>query len=190
MDNGLGLNINIKTEVRIRVLYDVVKELCCSFDFPQSVLRILQKGIVERQLLGSIFAYYLDDNDVSVGLVKFNIDWKKHQMYASTSTGKKIAIENDKPLIEQFASWSTDIVNYVKLMQKGLNVKKVHVYYQYTDEINDNPQAVKEANEFLGLTSASTDYKHNQEKAKEFERRMSCISNMLPELEIEISSGT
>lgn len=188
MDNNISLSVNIKNQVRIQVLYDVIKELCCAFDFPKSTLGILHKGIVEKQILSSVYAHYIDDNGNSVGLVRFNIDWNKHKMYADTTTGKHIEIQTDKPLIEQFAIWSTDIVKYVQIMQKELNVRTIDVYFRYRDEIRNSPTADKEADNFLGLKKSSKDIKYNNEKSDVFERKMKFVSEMLPELEIEIQS--
>ena len=72
---GLNINVNIKIKVRIRVLYDVIEHLCRAFNFPDDMYSTLYKGIVDRQILKSVYAYYLDDNDKAVGIVKFNIDW-------------------------------------------------------------------------------------------------------------------
>lgn len=188
MDTNISLGLNIKTKVRIQVLYDVIKELCGAFDFPESTINILHKGIVERQILACVYAHYLDASGKSVGLVRFNIDWKKHKMYAATSTGGEIEIYNDRPLIEQFAMWSTDIIEYVKIMQKEFKVKKVDVYFRYTEEIQNDPIADKEADEFLGLGKSTNEIKFSDEKAEGFERKMKFISEILPELEIEIQS--
>lgn len=188
MDNNISLSVNIKTQVRIQVLYDVIKELCCAFDFPKITLDILHKGIVEKQILSSVYAHYIDDSGNSVGLVRFNIDWDKHKMYADTTMGKHIEIQTDKPLIEQFAIWSTDIIKYVQMMQKELNVKTINVYFRYRDEVRNNPTTDKEADDFLGLKSTSKDIKYNNEKNDAFERKMKFVSEMLPELEIEIQS--
>lgn len=188
MDNGIGLSVNIKNQVRIQVLYDVIKELCGAFNFPQKTLKILHKGIVEKQILSSVYAHYMDDSGNSVGLVRFNIDWNKHKMYADTTMGKNIEIRTDKPLIEQFALWSTDIVKYVQIMQKELNVKTIDVYFRYRDEVRNDPIADKEADTFLGLKKSTGNIKCNAEKNNVFKRKMKFVSEMLPELEIEIQS--
>lgn len=188
MDTNLNLKLNIKTKVRIQVLYDVLKELCTAFNFPKSTISILHKGIVEKQILSSVYAHYLDKNEKSVGLVRFNIDWNKHKMYADTTMGNKIEISNEKTLMEQFALWSTDIIKYIQIMQKELNVKKIDVYYRYIDKIRNDPIADKEADEFLGLVKSKNNIKFNEEKKDDFERKMRFVSEMLPELEIEIQS--
>lgn len=189
MDNSIGIAINIKTQVRIRVLFDVISELCRDFDFPEKTKDVLYKGIVLQHILGSIYAHYLDDNDESVGLVRFNIDWAKHEIYADTTMGKQITLRTDIPLIEQFALWSTDIIQYVKIMQQELNVKTVYVFYQYRDEVKNDPIADKKADEFLGLKNSSKKIKFNTEKGDAFERKIKLVSEMLPELKIEIQSN-
>lgn len=188
METAINLNLDITTKVRIQVLYDVIKELSTAFGFPNTINKILYKGIVDRQILSSIYAHYMNDKNLSVGLVKFNIDWKKQKMYAETSTGKEIEIKNDVPLIEQFALWATDIVNYVNIMQRKFKVKKVRVFFRYRDEIRNDPVADKEADEFLGLSKSKEIIKYSTKDGKEFERKMKFISEMLPELEIEIQS--
>lgn len=188
MDSGISLSVDIKTRVRIKVLYDVIKELCCAFDFPERTLEVIHKGIVEKQILKSISADYIDDRGESVGMIRFNIDWEKHKMYAESTMGKYIEIQSDKPLIEQFALWSNDIVSYIKIMQKELNVKTIHVYYHYREEIWRDPVADKEADAFLGLSKTTEKYKYNNEKSIRFERKMKFVSQMLPELELEIRS--
>ena len=167
---GLNINVNIKIKVRIRVLYDVIEHLCRAFNFPDDMYSTLYKGIVDRQILKSVYAYYLDDNDKAVGIVKFNIDWEKHYMYASTDTGKEIEIRTDIPLIEQFANWSKDIIFYVEKMQKELNVKKLDVYYRYIDEIKNDPIKNKEANDFLGLKDSTKKIEFADEKSGKFAR--------------------
>lgn len=186
---GLDLNLNLKVKVRISVLYDVINNLTKAFDFPKNISDILYKGIVERQILKSVYAYYLDRNDKAVGMVKFNIDWEKHFLYAETDTGKVIEIREDIPLIDQFANWSRDIICYVKEMQKELKVNKVDVYFRYRDEIKNNAVLNIEADKFLGLHRSIKKIKFSEEKSEEFKRNMSFVSEMLPELEIELKSN-
>ena len=73
---GINTNLNIKTKVRLFVLYDIIKNLSASFGFPETIEETLKKGIRERQILRSIYAYYLDDEGKAVGKVSFEIDWE------------------------------------------------------------------------------------------------------------------
>lgn len=188
-DIGLDLNLNLKIKVRIRVLFDIIKNLCISFDFPENIVDTLYKGIVERQILSSVYAYYLDDENKAVGMVRFNIDWEKHFMYATTDTGKEIEIRDDIPLVDQFANWSRDLISYVKEMQKALNVKKIQVYYRYRDEIRMDSIKDSQADKFLGLRKSNKKIEFAESKKLEFERSMKFVSEMLPELEIELKSN-
>lgn len=186
---GLDLNLNIEVKVRIRVLYDVIKNLCMSFDFPEYITDTMYKGIVERQILKSVYAYYLDNEEKAVGMVRFNIDWEKHNMYAETDTGKEIEIREDIPLVDQFANWARDIIFYVKEMQKELNVKNVIVYYRYRDEIRNDAVKNAEADKYLGLHKSNRKIEYSNEKSEKFVRNMKFVSEMLPELEIELKSN-
>ena len=187
---GINTNLNIKTKVRLFVLYDIIKNLSASFGFPETIEETLKKGIRERQILGSIYAYYLDNDGKAVGKVSFEIDWEIYEMYTSTELGKEIIINDKIPLVDQFANWSIDIIKYVNEMRKKLNVKDIRVYYRYRPEIENDPIKDKEADEFLGLTKASKNIEFNNEKAENFERDMTYISEMIPELRISIKSNS
>ena len=82
--SNINTNLNIKTRVRLYVLYDIIKNLSESFGFPKTIEETLQKGIKEKQILSSVYAYYLDNNEKAVGKVSFEIDWQTYEMYAST----------------------------------------------------------------------------------------------------------
>ena len=82
--SGINTNLNIQTKVRLFVLYDIIKNLSESFGFPKTIEETLKKGIRDRQILSSVYAYYLDDEDKAVGKVSFEIDWEVYEMYASS----------------------------------------------------------------------------------------------------------
>lgn len=187
--SNINTNLNIETRVRLFVLYDIIKNLATSFGFPKTIEETLKKGIRDEQILSSVYAYYLDDEDKAVGKVAFEIDWELYEMYTSTELGKEIVIDNKIPLVDQFANWSTDIVKYVNEMREKLNVKKIKVYYRYRAEIRNDAIKDKEADEFLGLVKSNKKIEFNNEKAENFKRDMTCISEMLPELEINIQSN-
>ncbi len=180
---------NIKLQVRIQVLYDVISNLSASFGFPNSLEDILYKGIVEKQIFESIYAYYITDDDKVVGKVEFNIDWKTHNIYASTDTGKNIEVNTNMSILEQFGMWAKDLIKYMEIMQKKLNVTKIKVFFRYKEEIRKNPKKDSEADKFLGLVKSKFNCEYDNSKSKEFDRIMSFTSEMLPELEVKISSN-
>lgn len=184
----INTNVDIKTRVRLFVLYDVIKNLSESFGFPKTIEKTLEKGIKERQILSSVYAYYLDKEGKAVGKVSFEIDWELYEMYATTEAGREIVINNKISLMDQFANWTNDIVYYVKKMREVYQVKDLKVYYRYRPEIRNDPVKDKEADEFLGLYKSYKEIEFNEEKAKEFKRQMTYISEMLPELKIDIQS--
>jgi hypothetical protein len=185
---GVKTNLNIKTMVRLNVLFDVVKNLSSAMGFPQYIADTLDKGIKQRQILESVYAYYIDDNGKAVGKVLFNIDWEKYNMYASTESGKEVKINSDVPLVEKFAMWSTDIVNYINDMRKALNVKDIKVYVRCRPEYRDNEEKRKEADEFLNLVRAKNAIEFDENKQEIFDREMEYVSEILPELTIEVKS--
>lgn len=187
-NSNISLNQNIKLQVRVQVLYDVIKTLALSFGFPSSIENILLKGIVERQIFSTIYAYYINDKGKAVGKVSFNIDWDKYDIYASTDSGKNIRLKTNVPLIDQFATWATDIINYMKKMQTSLKVSKIKVFFMYRDEIRNDKQKDEEADKFLGLKKSTYKVDYDHEASKTFKRTMNFTSEMLPELEIEIQT--
>lgn len=187
--SGINTNLNIRTKVRLFVLYDIIKNLSESFGFPKNIEETLKKGIRDRQILSVIYAYYLNDEGKAVGKVTFEIDWEAYEMYASTESGKRIMLKDKIPLVDQFANWSTDIIKYVNDMQEKLNVKTIQVYYIYRPEIRNDPIKDKEADEFLGLAKSYKNIEFDKDKIKNFERDMTYISEMLPELKINIQSS-
>ena len=129
--SNINTNLNIKTRVRLYVLYDIIKNLSESFGFPKTIEETLQKGIKEKQILSSVYAYYLDNNEKAVGKVSFEIDWQTYEMYASTESGSEIMIDDKIPLVDQFANWASDIIKYVTEMREKLGVNDIKVYYRY-----------------------------------------------------------
>lgn len=190
MKNTVNTNLDLHTRVRIYVLYDVIKKLAAAFDFPKYIEETLSKGIKERQILESVYAYYIDEAGKAVGKVSLDIDWETHEMYAKTESGMKITLREDIPLIDQFANWAKDIINYVSEMQHSLGVKKVKVYYRYRKEIRNDPVKDKEADDFLKCSCSTKKYEFDPLKSTDFERKMSYVSDMLPELKINIQSYT
>ena len=186
--SSINTNLSIKTQVRLYVLYDIIKHLSESFGFPKSIEATLEKGIKERQILSSVYAYYIDDEGKAVGKVSFEIDWESYEMYAATETGNKIMISDKLPLVDQFANWARDIIRYVDEMREKLKVKKIQVYYRYRPEIRNDAMKDKEADEFLGLVKSNQKVDYNNEKTDSFSRQMMYVSEMLPELKISIQS--
>lgn len=189
VNNNINLKQNIRLQVRIQVLYDVIKNLSLSFGFPDTVINTLYKGIVEKQAFDLIYAYYINNSGKTVGKVSFKIDWEKHELFASTDTGKNIRLRTDLPLISQFASWTEDIINYMDAMRRTLNVKKIQVNYRYRKEILCDSNKVKELDKALNLVTSTFKADYDKDSALEFERRMSFTSEMLPELTINIETG-
>lgn len=186
--SNINTNLNIKTRVRLYVLYDIIKNLSESFGFPKTIEETLQKGIKEKQILSSVYAYYLDDNEKAVGKVSFEIDWQTYEMYASTESGSEIMIDDKIPLVDQFANWASDIIKYVTEMREKLGVNDIKVYYRYRPEIRNDAIKDKEADEFLGLGKSDQKIEFNNEKVENFARQMTYVSEMLPELKINIQS--
>lgn len=186
--SSINTNLNIKTRVRLYVLYDIIKNLSESFGFPKTIEETLEKGIKEKQILSSVYAYYLDVDGKVVGKVSFEIDWETYEMYASTESGNEIMINDKIPLVDQFANWASDIIKYVAEMREKFGVKNIQVYYRYRPEIRNDVMKDKEADEFLGLVKSDKKIEFNNEKAENFARQMTYVSEMLPELKIDIQS--
>ncbi len=186
--SGINTNLNIKTRVRLYVLYDIIKNLSESFGFPKTIEKTLQRGIKEKQILSSVYAYYLDAEEQAIGKVTFEIDWETYEMYASTESGKDIIINDKIPLVDQFANWANDIIKYVSEMSEKYGVKKIQVYYRYRPEIRNDAIKDKEADEFLGLAKSDKKIEFNNDKAENFARQMTYVSELLPELKIDIQS--
>lgn len=186
---GVNTNISLQTRVRVHVLYDVVKNLAFSFGFPVDIEKTLEKGIRERQYISSIIAYYIGDNEKAVGKVSIDIDWKTYELFATTDTGKEITTKRDIPLLDQFANWARDIVNYIGTMQEALHVKRVRVFFRYRDEIRNNSELNQEADKYLGLRRSLHKIEFDTSKSSEFERHMRFQSEFLPEISIIIESN-
>ena len=80
-DINVELTNNIQNQVRINVLYNVLNELCYAFNFPGYISEVLKKGIVDKQILSSVYAAYKDGSGGVGGLIKCSIDWKKYADY-------------------------------------------------------------------------------------------------------------
>lgn len=186
--NNINVNLDIKTRVRLFVLYDILKKLSESFGFLEKVETTLQKGIKEQQIISSIYAYYINTEGKAVGKVSFEIDWKTYELYTSTESGSEIIINEKIPLIDQFANWTSDIVKYVTEMREKLGTDDIQVQYKYRSEIRNDAVKDREADEFLGLTESKEKIEFDNEKVESFARQMSYVSEMLPELKINIES--
>lgn len=187
-DINVELTNNIQNQVRINVLYNVLNELCYAFNFPGYISEVLKKGIVDKQILSSVYAAYKDRSGRVVGLIKCSIDWKKYSVYTTTLDGREIAIDENKSLIEQFAEWSTTLASHIKTMQRELGVSQIDVYIRYIEEISNNPSARDEANAFLGFERCADKLEYDDEKNSVFQHSITCVSKMLPELTIEIQN--
>ena len=106
-------------------------------------------------------------------------------MLVNTEGRKEITINKNMTLLDQFAQWSECIVKYIDDMKRALEITDIQVIYRYRKEINQDPEKQKEADEFLGLTTATAEIEMDSSVGNQLSE-MSFESEFLSELKISI----
>ncbi|OCQ91031.1 hypothetical protein AMR42_10520 [Limnothrix sp. PR1529] len=191
----MSIKIKTKPEIllrsRLEVLHGVVRELTEGFlgDLRAhgDILETLQKGIVERQILACITFYYLNSDEELEGKIKVEIDWRQHQVFATTEAGKQFPIDRSKSIRDQISGIYSVILQHTDELKKALGVVEVRVHYRYRPEIERDPKKDAEAIAFLGhVKSVAPQKVSSRELSGDSLVKLEYCSRNLRELRISI----
>lgn len=154
----MSMKIKTKPEIllrsRLKVLHGIVKELTEGFlgdiRSHDDILQTLQKGIIEHQILQCITFYYLNSDEELEGKIKVEIDWRQHQVFATTEAGKQFSIDRSKSIRDQISGIYSIVLQHTDELKKALGVVEVRVHYRYTPEIEGDTEKYAEALALLG----------------------------------------
>lgn len=140
--NNIALHSDIESMVkvmpRIEALYFFVYELAQCFHADQDTLNSIKKGILDNQILSTIYLKYLNSSGEKIAGVTILIDWKKHKMLAQTETGENISIDMGKSVVDNIVGWRKYIVAHIDAIMKQYGVVKVDSRYSYREEITSD----------------------------------------------------
>jgi hypothetical protein len=178
---------------RLEILHDVVKELSQGFlgdlKAHDSILNVIQKGVLDRQLLQEITFYYLNADDEIDGFVSLEINWKQHQVFASNQAGNKFSVEESKSIRDQISGIYSVLVQHTDELKKTFGTVEVQVHYRYRPEITNNPEKDAEVSSFLGLSKVKGKLRKSSQKLSQSDdsiTRLEYYSRNLQELRIKI----
>ena len=171
--------------IRIRVLHNVTKERAEGFGCERTSLDIIEKGIVQRQLIEEISINYLDGANKLVGRVTIEIDWKKHRVLAlaDTDKGRSFEINSGQSVNKQISMIYPKIVEHTKNLREAYKIEKIETRYGYTSGVWNDPMKLAEARKFLG-TSPAEDIEWAKSISNDFE--IEFAAKQLEELKIRI----
>lgn len=187
MTVSVGLKPELLVLTRIRVLHRVIHELSRGFGVSSSGMEVIDKGVLQQQILSEIWIDYINDNKRIVGQVTMTIDWDKHLVSAVTETGKFFKVEQDCSVAEQISRVYKVIINHTENMRNIFNIKNIETYYVIRHEIRSDTEKLKQARKFLGLSprTESNEWETDSSVKKEA-IKLKYVSNMLNELSIEL----
>lgn len=125
----------VKVMPRIEVLYFFVYELAQCFHADQDTLDSIKRGILDNQILSTIYLRYLNSSGEKVAGVTIHIDWKKHKMLAQTESGENISIDMGKTVVDNIVGWRKYIAAHIDSIMKQYGVVRVSSNYNYREAI-------------------------------------------------------
>jgi hypothetical protein len=191
----MSIKIKTKPEIllrsRLEVLHGIVKELTEGFlgdlRSHEDILQTLQKGIIEHQILQCITFYYLNSDEELEGKIKVEIDWRQHQVFATTEAGKQFSIDRSKPIRDQISGIYSIVLQHTDELKKALGVVEVRVHYRYRPEIERDPEKDAEALALLGhVKSVAPQKVSSRELTGDSLVKLEYCSRNLKELRISI----
>lgn len=135
----------IKVMPRIETLYYFVYELAQCFHADEDTLDSIKTGILDNQILSTIYLKYVNSSGEKVAGVTINIDWDKHKMLAKTNSGKNISIDMRKSVVDNIVGWRKYIVTHIDTIMKQYGVVRVKSKYNYRESITSVEAEYKNA---------------------------------------------
>ena len=194
----MSIKIKTKPEIllrsRLEILHGIVKELTEGFlgdlRSHENILQTLQKGIIERQILSCISFYYLNSDEELEGKIKVEIDWRQHQVSATTEAGKQFSMDRSKSIRDQISGIYSIVLQHTDELKKALGVVEVRVHYRYKPEIERDPEKDTEALAFLGhVKSVAPQKVSSRELTGDSLVKLEYCSQNLRELKISIENN-
>jgi hypothetical protein len=182
-------NVKVKPAVelmsRLLVLHSVTSDLARGFGVDDSGLEVIKKGIIDQQLLESIYICYRDKQNNLRGTIILKIDWKSHEVLAKTEQGSMYRIDPSKSIQDQISAVYQTIVNYTKNLRTSWGIEEVQRVYILREEIRNNKQEFNAAIEFLNLY-IMTDEEWREIKDKKYKTHVKFRCATLSELSLII----
>lgn len=151
----MNVQIHIKPELkvssRLQILYYVIYEIAEGLGTDNKALETIRKGVLERQLLGTIWINYLNENERLVGKVTITIDWDKHRVLAKDDRGREFELDPSQSVSNQISNLYSILVEHTQKLRKNSGVKRVVAQYGYAREIWMDEKKLAEARRFLDL---------------------------------------
>ena len=147
--NGIKLYSDVESMVkvmpRIEALYYFVYELAQCFHADEDTLSSIKTGILDNQILSTIYLKYLNSSGEKVAGVTIRIDWHKHKMLAQTESGENISIDMGKTVVDNIVGWRKYIVAHIDSIMRQYGVVNVNSKYHYREAITSDKIEYKKA---------------------------------------------
>lgn len=194
IEDDMGINIKVNPEIelksRINVLYNVVKELSLGFGADAQAAEVIKKGVLNRQLFDSIEINYMNSEDKVVGRVTIDIDWDKHDVRASSESGKNFQLDPSKSVSEQITHVYKILTEHTEKLRKAYGVKKILTRYGLRTDLYKDQQKLAEAKKYLNMSDGASltwsEKPPSHSKDKKLDLEIKFISELLDELKITI----
>ena len=149
----------------------------------EDILKTLQKGIVERQIISCITFYCLNSDKELEGKIKLEINWRQHQVFANTENGKQFSKD-------QVSSIYSIILQHIDELKKALEVVEIRIHYRYRPEIERDPEKYAEALALLcHVKSVASEEVSSRELTGDSLVKLEYCSQNLRELKISIENN-
>ena len=182
---NVNLDADVIVESRVKILYNVTKELAKGFGCNDEALNTIEKGISQRQLIEKIVINYLNNDNELVGRITIDIDWEKHRVLANTDEGRNFEIDHDRKqsINKQISTIYPIIVEHTNKLRKAYRIKNIETRYGYTSDVWDDLKKLDEVRRFLG-TGPGVDLEWAKSITNDFE--IEFAAKQLEELKIRI----
>jgi hypothetical protein len=156
MDMDLNISPNLQLQVRLTVLHKVIHELTEGFGVTdQRAFEIIEKGILKKQLIETLWIYYLNKAEEAVGMVSMTINWRTHHVLARSSKGKEFRLDPQQSISKQISELYPILVSHTKELRRAYHVQTIQFTYTFTQEVYNDSQKYRQAMQFLGATGVA-----------------------------------
>lgn len=163
----------VKAMPRIEALYYFVYELAECFHAEPSTLSVIEKGILENQILNSITLLYKDSLGNNVGKIVISIDWDKHFLLVNTDEGKMLEFDLSKSIVDNVVGWRKIVVTHIDELIKQFNVSSVEGWHTYREHLYGSEAIRQKTRELLG--TSETHEKMDDRVEPEFQKKLGSI---------------
>lgn len=165
----------VKIMPRLEALYYFVYELAECFHADEGTLSRIKTGILDNQILKSIYLTYKDSSGNEIGTVVIHIDWDKHFLLVDTDEGKYIEFDLSKSIVDNIVDWKKIVVTHINEIMKQFNVVEVNGSYIFRSHLYETEEIYAKTREIMQTVLPSEQSNENKKVNADFQAKVNNI---------------